>query len=1026
MSSASSALGHKIVRAGAGAGKTTTLIRTVMDEIARSRSQGKWPKLLVTTFTRKATQELRERLTAEACQTGDLELLDYCRSRSRLHISTIHGVLALFLRRYGHLLGIDPSYSILTELGARQMRRLVLRDILQQHPHGVKLLETYSLSRLEGILRQYKELTSGRTPPRPIQARELLEFTANEARGFADETRQLAAAIVQATDNPKALAYVEFLQAMAKTLSALKPDSGWPLLKVLAEEWPNKPPARGGQSALGGLDEDVTEHKRRLGKWLDNEANDPKMAQMFAQWADQFQPLGEEFSQRLTQVKMAQGTLEMNDLEEMTLASIREQPAVAQAFAVDWDFWLVDEFQDTSPLQVELIERLSGDRPRFIVGDPQQSIYLFRGARMEVFAEEEKAVQSRGGQHQVLNRNYRSTPSLLAFLNDFLATVGQGFMPLEPRTVEFQPQNTVARFFAAPRSEDGIKREVEYLGLVQQIQNLSEQPGVALSDICVLARKNRNLFDIAQYLKSWGIPTHVHASRGFYERREVQDALALLKFLVVPQDNQGLMNVLRSPWCRITDQELVAHLKREPRSFWQQLLNGPLAEHSVIQALKIAIEQAQVQGYGAAWEKALVQFGFFDFSGHHDATGRREANLWKLVSTLALAERRPGFRILEFVQQGSLQQADTESGDEGDAVTAVEPNVVNLMTIHAAKGLERRHVLIPHCDEGIRSRGAGDFGFQEDTGAFALSLPGADGTMVASPLSRRQRDEQTVKELAEQDRLLYVALTRAQDSVYLSWTGEPDSTSWAARWGWKNPAPGLIVRDTYSFEVIAEVPAPRKRNSDGEKVGGLRPQLQVSAPALAKPVMSVVNLIQTESPVMGSPSSGSVPEFVGRAVKGTAFHRLLEQVRLNPQVSFQKMAQQWFPNDADTVIKAIEEVRKCQRPPMAELLKCGFPEWGFQIETDHIVLEGQIDLWGIVEGTLWILDYKSGNPLHVAKAFAQLEIYAHALRGFGHQQPIQLAVLYPFVGKVEVKEYTGNSAEQYPLLSRSKVKFSFT
>lgn len=105
MSSAPFELNHQIVRAGAGAGKTTTLTKTVMETaLSFDHSQGRFPRIVVTTFTRKATQELRERLVAGAVATGRNDFLDYVSSRSNLHISTIHGVLSLFLRRYGHLL----------------------------------------------------------------------------------------------------------------------------------------------------------------------------------------------------------------------------------------------------------------------------------------------------------------------------------------------------------------------------------------------------------------------------------------------------------------------------------------------------------------------------------------------------------------------------------------------------------------------------------------------------------------------------------------------------------------------------------------------------------------------------------------------------------------------------------------------------------------------------------------------------------------------------------------------------------
>ncbi|MGE3385593.1 MAG: UvrD-helicase domain-containing protein, partial [Bdellovibrionales bacterium] len=641
MSSTPSALNDELVRAGAGAGKTTALVARVMELIAHYRGQNqKWPRLVVTTFTRKATQELRERLTVEACRRQDLELLDYCRSRSRLHISTIHGVMGLFLRRYGHLLGIDPSYTILTETGAAQMRRQILRQVLMSETAGSDLLEQYRLAALENMLREFADAKAAHPDLRPLTESEILQMQGAAAAKLGHDAKSLAEEIRGATQHETWLKYAQILSQLAKLLQHPWNKENWDLIMSFWDGFPSKP-RKGPNTISDDLDENIKTWRENLKKWLDDPGHSPFAGEQLAAQAVKFRHLGEAYATRIREHKMTQGQMEMSDLELLALKTLRDQPSVGQAFSCDWDHWLIDEYQDTSPVQTELLKLLVGGRPRYIVGDPQQSIYLFRGARSEVFAHEEAALRAKGGHTQVKMKNYRSHPSLLCFINDFFAKVSPDFQAMEPRSLEFHPRKAVATFHQATVEDGQGPRQSEYQAMASHIQHLLKNEKAQLSDICVLTRKNRTLLDIAQFLKEQGYPTHVHASRGYSARREVQDALALLKFLAHPADDQNLMALLRSPWCRVRDDQLVKNIKRDRMSYWQQLQNSELKNHPALARLKQSQGEAIELGLSMAWEKALLRFCFFDLSTHHDATGRREANLWKLVANLALAERRP-------------------------------------------------------------------------------------------------------------------------------------------------------------------------------------------------------------------------------------------------------------------------------------------------------------------------------------------------------------------------------------------------
>lgn len=1029
MSGASPSVNWQIVRAGAGAGKTTALVAKVLNIVEQYRqSEGKFPRLVVTTFTRKATQELRERLTIEACRRGDLELLDYCRSRAVLHISTIHGVLGLFLRRYGHLVGIDPSYTILNETAAQQIRRQSLRKILMDSEVAGKLMEEWSLPRLEELLRQFGEARAMSPEMKPWLKEDILSWQISTAISLASTLKETASEIRAGTSREKWLEYASFSESVAKILLDAWNQETWNQLFQLTADWPNKPPRRGAvESEISiELDQSISEIKSETREWLKSFASSPQYAEAIEEISARFEPLALRFLELVNETKSNQGAIEMVDLEEATLRSVRERPEVAGSFASDWDYWLIDEFQDTSPLQIELINLLAGDRPRYMVGDPQQSIYLFRGARMEIFSEQEAKVKEGGGRAETLSKNYRSRPELVSFINEFLATVGAGFMPLEPRAEVQKPSAIVATFQAASQEEERPLREVEYLGLTAKIEMLLKDKKTELSDICILARKNRSLMDIAQFLKQRGIPTHVHASRGFYDRLEVKDALLLLKFLILPHDNLTFLALLRSPWCRISDDLLSRAIERGSTPYWFQISKGTLANHPVIVALKEARAEADRIGLSAAWEKALIHFGFFDFCNHHDATGRREANVWKLVAGLANAERMPGFQILDFIEQGLAKSNDPEESNEGDAVTAVEPNVVNLMTVHAAKGLQRKHIFIPHCDERMKPRNRSYFAFDEEQNKWSLALTEDEsGETVFSPLADKRKQILEERELSEQDRLLYVAVTRAQESVHFSWTGIPKANSWANRWKWPLAEPGVQTRENYSVEIFSGRMEPQGVSVAVEDASAIRTSWREANAWKANTpgVTSVVNLLSETSLASGALKTAAPDQVVSRiqrAVLGTDLHRLLQQLRLNPEMDLERLADKMFLNRKDEVLKAVEYVKGLAHPPMAQLLRHGYAEWGFQVRFPRAILEGQIDLWGQVDGELWLVDYKSGDPAHLAKALSQLEIYAMALRRMGHAQPAQLAVVYPFAKRVEVRRLnadTNHILKKYPSLS---------
>mgnify|MGYP002624832387 CR=1 FL=1 len=215
MSSTSFSLNSEIVRAGAGAGKTTRLTQKI-HSVAKDffHAHGRWPKLVITTFTRKATQELRERLIIKACDEKDQEFLSFLTMPGQVHISTIHGVLGLFLRRYGHLLGWDTSFRIMGKAETAHLSKMVLRELI--YDSRWELLHTqFSSDQLLELLNGYYEsyLTFGQLKGHDHSS--LAHLHCTYINRLVKDVQKLAAFIETQFTSQKWCEFATHLQAVA-------------------------------------------------------------------------------------------------------------------------------------------------------------------------------------------------------------------------------------------------------------------------------------------------------------------------------------------------------------------------------------------------------------------------------------------------------------------------------------------------------------------------------------------------------------------------------------------------------------------------------------------------------------------------------------------------------------------------------------------------------------------------------------------------------------------------------------------
>ncbi|WP_413290222.1 UvrD-helicase domain-containing protein [Bdellovibrio sp. HCB337] len=1009
MSSATSELRDIILRAGAGAGKTTTLTHLFLNYASDFKNKHqRFPRIVVTTFTRKATQELKERLLHLSMEQRREDLFHYITNKSQVQISTIHGVLSLFLGRYGHRIGLSSDFKLLSGPQENLMRRKIIRRLILSNHEYESLLETYSFRQLESALQKYYENSFLFQNFNFIKKEEFAVELQKHLAELEALRKQVSSQVLAETQQASWVKYAEGLQRFHLKVEAKDAPEALQTIKNFFADNPRKPSLSAKNPAVstetGEMLASLVDHLKDL---LDSPEYMPVYWEEHEKKNQIFSNLAQEFTRDLFNSKVTTGSIAMSDLELLSLKLIHESQEACDSFAAEWDYWMIDEYQDTSPIQVALLKAMVGDRKSFVVGDPQQSIYLFRGARSEVFQEKVVQTHESGGEVQEKLVNYRSTPRLLHFINHYFLKSSDQFAAMEPA-----PGKTLGALEAPVAQVRLIEKAEALSGLSEETQAALERIqdllalGVDAEKICVLSRTRNALESLAKAAEAYGVPVQIHVAGGFYERREVLDTLALLKFLINPHDNLNFLSCLRSPWLQVPDQDILSYCHSQAHSFWSQavkLVPETEARHPVT-LLKKYIQLSQGLGFSFVLRRMMVELGLLDYVQKLDPTGRREANLWKLVSNLFEQERTPGFNFLDFLD-GLQEGPDVDGGGEdSDATPVIAPKRVNLMTIHASKGLQFDHVLLLGMTSKPRLSHSELFSVDEDKGQWSLSLMNEEERKIQpSRLAIRVKEKFNQRELQEHLRVLYVALTRAKESLTLLWSGKPEKNSWAATCP-LNLVAGVHQEKDFSYAVLEGSFAPQIQQREELKyLTDPGPWKQEKTENQLQ-TLAVTRLISAENESAAkSPSlpANVLQKALAKAYRGTEAHRIFESLKYTPLETVLEHIDDKELQDAVHFIAETNEI------PLLKIIQDGHVEWGFSFQHQGLWIQGQIDLWGAVNDEVWIVDYKTGSSDHAATAFEQLKAYTwalHKMNFIAKNAKVHLAVVYPFEKKIKTEK----------------------
>jgi len=745
------AAGEVFVSAGAGTGKTAVLVERVVRAVCDRGLDV--DSILVITYTRRAAGELRTRIRAALAERGRHDLV---RELDGAWISTIHGFCARLLKAYPLAAGLDPRFRELDEAQAAVLRSEAFRDALAEFcaddaPQRLELLATYGSDRLRRMLTSVYETL--RAAGREL---DLAVATRPELGERVEELLALAASLAADPDAT---------DAQQRTAAEL--------LELLdRDQRPDRLMNLGGFKARGDSAAAYSEALAAVEQAALDEAAARDRALL--------QELLTLFAERYAEAKARESALDFEDLQLEARDLLRSQPELREREQARFRSILVDEFQDTNRLQTEIVDLLrTPDTELFFVGDEFQSIYGFRHADVQVFRERREAA----AQPLSLSLNYRSRPEVLAAVNElFGSDFGSEFQELAaavefPDPVFGHPVELLVTDKESYKDSGVHWRRGEARAVARRVRELVDGGAATPGEIVLLFAAGTDAEWYEDELRRVGLPTYRATGKGYFGQQQVVDLLAYLRLLQNRYDDVALLSVLASPFVGVSNDAL-ALLRRVASR--RPLFSG--LEHSLPPGLAERDERlmrAFRQRYDRLVQtlprlslerlcEQIVAAHDYDLAVLAQWDGRRRyANMRKLARLARSYEELRGPDVEGFVRFVAEQEA--VGAKELEAVAEEEgADAVRLLTIHAAKGLEFKVVIV--ADAG-RDR-------MPPSPDEILALPdGRFGFRVADPVTAKRRgafDYEAVREArqeaerAERLRLYYVAMTRAKERLIVS------------------------------------------------------------------------------------------------------------------------------------------------------------------------------------------------------------------------------------------------------------------
>ena len=1017
-----------VISAGAGTGKTTLLI----DRMVRIILSGflKLDQIAAVTFTENAATtlklRLRDALERARAEAGTPEIVSRAgeglSSLERAQVSTIHALCAAILQERPIEAGVTPGFRVADEALADFIFDEAWDEWLQDRLTGRDdLLESVILSRipLERTAPMGDPMTLRKLARRLIAQRDLAPHIGEasiDPRPVRDWfARKIDRAMELTLDRPEADTLVAAVRSLSIEIEKAKQLDDPDLILALRSLRFKKGL---GNKRVWKADEAFDECRAITQEIADRGAawEREKSASFYSGVVLALQGVQVIYERR----KNETGVLDYVDLLVKVRDALRGSESLRTYFRGKFRAVIVDEYQDTDPLQVEIVETLAGlaspestdealgPASYVIVGDPKQSIYRFRRADPSIFAAACEAARTRPGVELVsLTQNFRSTPAILRFVNRVFGAAirkspnGQSdYEALVPSPNVADEPSLLALRFEVPPEADSSVLEAEASAIsafIAAAQNgtlqVRDGEGTRRSragDVLVLARRLTQIRPLEQALERASVPFVVDGGRSFFLRSEVVETHAALRAIDDPTDAANLVGALRSSFFGVSDLA-IAEWRFAAKEL--SILGAEAASDEVGRALhllrRLHDDRTRLQP-AALIEKLFDETSIFAAlqAAERGSTVRarpRIANLRKVThlarqaEALGLLTLRGFNRLLASRLDGAGEEPDLPSSRPGD------PHTVRIMTIHRAKGLEAPIVVLYDCLDRFSPRV--DAVPLREEGKIALGFVKDCQPPDWDVLARGEE----ARLLEETHRLRYVACTRARDWLVVPIPPQTEKTGDF----WHDIARELSAPDKDVVDLDAGAVAlpeehadePAGLGSDSEIPEDLRGfEARRAALIASASALTVTPIPIREDAARESPPAVEPPEFVGR-VFGSFVHRLLELADFSKPDSVRKIAPSVapaFPLSREAIARAEAQAEAAlSLPIMREAARAArvFREVPISYVEEDLLLEGVCDLAFEDESGWVVVDYKT-EAIREDQVLAQAAHHAAQLRRY--------------------------------------------
>lgn len=806
-----------VLTAGAGSGKTTVLTERYLSCVLNDGLPIR--ELAAITFTEKAATEMRRRIRnaleqRRAAEPSNARWTDLLRDLETASIGTIHSFCGQLLRRFAVAARVDPGFTVLEpaivpSVRGESVRATLFELLLADSEAGRALADLVVCYGWDAVrtsiddLLQYADrgrwrewiskpaeewvgtwVENGR--PAAIAA-----FLGHEARpgGPIDRLlRHLRSPAVRASGAAANAAIIlETFPRLADAADAAElcrrmHDAAVVKGVTTAKEWANRDDYEALKDGFALL-------RKRL-KELEPLLEIPDDAKRAAEIGRRFLIVAAACDDAYAAAKRRRNELDFDDLIEQARNLLRDHADVRAACRRTYRRVLVDELQDTDPVQMEMIEALTGtDERLFAVGDAKQSIYRFRGADVDLFNALREKVPEDG--RQTLQTNFRSQPGVLNFVNALLDGALTKYEPLIPSVPQALSGPNVEFLFIETPGSTEAQRSVLASVLARRLADLihsgsplvtdrprggpPEPRAVRPGDIVLLFRSMSHVATYEQALEAEGLDYYVVGGTAFYTRQEVFDWLDLFSALENPLDDLALAGALRSPFAGLSDDALYL-LSLADSGLWSGLQEEdrrrklPPADRDAARRItERMIEWRAIKDrvpISELFRRVLNDSGY-DAALQLESLGSRKlANLWKLQELARQFDAAGGFTLSAFVERlaGLIETPPRE--EQAATQPAEAGHVIRLMSIHQAKGLEFPLVVLP--EFSAKTGGILDRVVWSPTLGCVANPPDEEPPVFPDFAYRYWRQAEAEADRAEALRILYVATTRAMDYLLLT------------------------------------------------------------------------------------------------------------------------------------------------------------------------------------------------------------------------------------------------------------------